>query len=684
MESPPFPDRDLVHSQSARDPPTGTMPPPILGQEHLTDALLHLTHRIEQMQRTQDANFLASQAQMQRMQQSLTTLEFENAMLRKRLGGSRGADLVEGDFAVKLRSSCQTAAISDGPALPTLAAHLAKIHTLLDAAPGAVDPAHAFFLSHYQAEAADVAGIYDLQMKIRGYKCWYDQDATHITESGMLEGIRSSAVFLLILTRGVFSRPWCLFEIRSAVHLRKPIQLLHEADASRACYADLQQIIDSAPGDLKDLFREHESLPFRRKVYEQQALLDRLLLNWAEPLEALDATLAAERPGSSAAGGGCARADEAPSVLADADMAKIVYGGGGTSQLFVDLGTGQMAFKLLGLDGDGALVYADLLTVGTNLRDVKGAGTPERAEVEKLIRGAADDVVAHVEASLGTGEAFEDRFAGVRCGATQWYRDLGAADLVEAEPLLAWLRNALLAGLPPRTKYEFEALSGTEEASLEWISVKNAMRAEFADAAPHASLSGGKGSVQTSMEGGGGHGAHHLSARVTLKEGTQRIEEGGGSTAAVDAWRARVKDQIAAPFGPLRHQLARHFPPRSRRPQNPLRLICSSGFFYLAVAADVIGRKDPPRYLTYDSDVRPRVLKLCNDPDAKPMDRANGVRFLKCLDFLTSDDPAHVELLFAREWLVRKKPYRVTWSTGAFIQYLAERYYTITGEVTHK
>ena len=150
--------------------------------------------------------------------------------------------------------------------------------------------------------------------------------------------------------------------------------------------------------------------------------------------------------------------------------------------------------------------------------------------------------------------------------------------------------------------------------------------------------------------------------------------------AAVDAWRARVKDAIAEPFEPMRNQLARSFPPGGRNKHKELRLICSSGFFYIAVAANVVGRKDPPTYLQYDSHVRPRVHRLIHDKTAKPMDRANGVRFLKCLDYLLSDDPSHVKLLFAREWLVRKQPYRVTWSTGAFIQYLAERYYTITGE----
>ena len=62
------------------------------------------------------------------------------------------------------------------------------------------------------------------------------------------------------------------------------------------------------------------------------------------------------------------------------------------------------------------------------------------------------------------------------------------------------------------------------------------------------------------------------------------------------------------------------------------------------------------------------------DTAAGAQDRANAVRFLECFEFLISSEPAHVEVLFAREWTVRGKPYRVTWSTGAFIQQLNELY----------
>ena len=142
------------------------------------------------------------------------------------------------------------------------------------------------FFSPISKEASDICAVIDLQMKIRGYSCWYDQESMHITQLGMLEGIRTSAVFMLILTKGVFERAWCVFEVRAAMRLGKPIQLLHEADAAHASYAPLNDIIASAPADVQAIFDDNESLPFRRKVYEQQALLDRVLVGNADELKA--------------------------------------------------------------------------------------------------------------------------------------------------------------------------------------------------------------------------------------------------------------------------------------------------------------------------------------------------------------------------------------------------------------
>ena len=47
---------------------------------------------------------------------------------------------------------------------------------------------------------------------------------------------------------------------------------------------------------------------------------------------------------------------------------------------------------------------------------------------------------------------------------------------------------------------------------------------------------------------------------------------------------------------------------------------------------------------------------------------------------MEGEDASNVALLFAREWKVSGKVYRVTWATGAFLQYLAGRYYSLAGE----
>jgi hypothetical protein len=43
---------------------------------------------------------------------------------------------------------------------------------------------------------------------------------------GMVRGIVQSAVFMLVLTRGVFERPFILFEVRTAVLLKKKIVMV--------------------------------------------------------------------------------------------------------------------------------------------------------------------------------------------------------------------------------------------------------------------------------------------------------------------------------------------------------------------------------------------------------------------------------------------------------------------------
>ena len=88
----------------------------------------------------------------------------------------------------------------------------------------------------------------------------------------MLKGIEESAAFILFLSLGVLQRPYCQLEIRHALALKKPIVLLHEADARYGGF-DFRAAHDEAPTDLQELLDSNESLPFRRRGYERDGML---------------------------------------------------------------------------------------------------------------------------------------------------------------------------------------------------------------------------------------------------------------------------------------------------------------------------------------------------------------------------------------------------------------------------
>ena len=47
----------------------------------------------------------------------------------------------------------------------------------------------------------------------------------------MAEGVASCKVFLLFLSAGVLTRPFCIFEIKTAMAQSKKIMLMHETDS---------------------------------------------------------------------------------------------------------------------------------------------------------------------------------------------------------------------------------------------------------------------------------------------------------------------------------------------------------------------------------------------------------------------------------------------------------------------
>jgi hypothetical protein len=92
----------------------------------------------------------------------------------------------------------------------------------------------------------------------------------------MRRGIQQAAAFLLFLSEGVLERPFCQFEIREALALKKPMLLIHESDPRFGSF-DFGKAGSTAPADLKEMLNNHESLPFRRRGYERDGMLQSLI-----------------------------------------------------------------------------------------------------------------------------------------------------------------------------------------------------------------------------------------------------------------------------------------------------------------------------------------------------------------------------------------------------------------------
>jgi hypothetical protein len=82
--------------------------------------------------------------------------------------------------------------------------------------------------------------------------------------------------YQLFLSDGVLERPFCQFEIREAMALKKPMLLIHESDP-RFGFFDFGKAGSTAPADLKEMLDNHESLPFRRRGYERDGMLQSLI-----------------------------------------------------------------------------------------------------------------------------------------------------------------------------------------------------------------------------------------------------------------------------------------------------------------------------------------------------------------------------------------------------------------------
>ena len=109
--------------------------------------------------------------------------------------------------------------------------------------------------------------------------CWFDQTVQKkINLEGMIQGIVQSAVFMLILTKGVLSREWVQKEVLTALELKKKFVIVYESDQRMSGYCgSFDEYLEGAPESMKEKLRNIEGVKYQRLEYLQNAMLNKLM-----------------------------------------------------------------------------------------------------------------------------------------------------------------------------------------------------------------------------------------------------------------------------------------------------------------------------------------------------------------------------------------------------------------------
>eukprot|EP01046_Picozoa_sp_COSAG06_P001166 COSAG06_NODE_35_length_30757_cov_53.112532_14_plen_668_part_00 len=118
----------------------------------------------------------------------------------------------------------------------------------------AVSKEFAGFLSHYKKEAAAEARILKTEL-VRALRTSSNKvflDADNLTDLRvLLNNVKQSDIFILMLTDGVLSRPWCLAELNAAAEADIPILVLSINNSYRCNASRITEILTDLPAYLK-------------------------------------------------------------------------------------------------------------------------------------------------------------------------------------------------------------------------------------------------------------------------------------------------------------------------------------------------------------------------------------------------------------------------------------------------
>ncbi|GBG24858.1 Protein kinase, putative [Hondaea fermentalgiana] len=166
-------------------------------------------------------------------------------------------------------------------------------------------PAYHFFLSHMQAQAAGTVKDLLMGLERNEMTAWVDMRASEITLKSMQRGVLSSQRFVMVLTTDVLFRPFCLAELKFAIDrfsrleggVTKYITFVVEGDSRFSAWdedknvpwsssikaSDIEKLkeglasLDLDPQevlrDAENTVRECSKIPYRRRMYEEEAML---------------------------------------------------------------------------------------------------------------------------------------------------------------------------------------------------------------------------------------------------------------------------------------------------------------------------------------------------------------------------------------------------------------------------
>ena len=163
------------------------------------------------------------------------------------------------------------------------------------AAPSQIAELWHCFISHAQLDASGTVGtLYYMLHCLGSLSPWVDMHEENLTLEGMKEGVRSSEVFLLVLTETVLASWFCQEEMKEAIRNHKTVQILLEEESrfspvdlagwtasqgqSERTVLNAQRKAVAVPPEICKMIDENlpKAIVYRRREFEAAAMVREL------------------------------------------------------------------------------------------------------------------------------------------------------------------------------------------------------------------------------------------------------------------------------------------------------------------------------------------------------------------------------------------------------------------------